>query len=433
MFKKILIIGVVMLAMLSTAESKENITLKKLKNGVSVIIKERKDTQAVAVQVWFGVGSIYENDKERGLSHFLEHMLFNGTKYTKPGEIEFEVEKKGGSINAATSFDFTYYHIEIGDMFWKDALRYLYYMTTQPSLSDEMVAKEKPIVLEELNRHLDNPKNYLWDTYYKLAYKKTNYKHPVIGYRETIENYTPELVRDYFYSHYTPSNTTVVVVGNVKTDEVLKEIENTFGTVKGKYYKPPKVELEDPQTEVRREDIYKPQITRAYVAIGWQAPSIRDKKATALNVLEEILFNGKSSVMYQELKEKGYVQSIYGGYMAHVGTSQFLIYFVTEPEKVEDAKKRIFEIIKQYQENGIPKEVVENAKKRIINREVFAREEVDNDAESAGYAVTVTGDIKYDLNFIERIKKVKKEDIENYLKTLKDNNYTEVRLLPEKK
>ncbi|MFN4306827.1 M16 family metallopeptidase [Sulfurihydrogenibium azorense] len=415
------------------AESKEKVTIKKLKNGVSVIVKERKDTQAVAVQVWFGVGSIYEKDNERGLSHFLEHMLFNGTKYTKPGEIEFEVEKKGGSINAATSFDFTYYHIEIGNLFWKDALKYLYYMTTQPSLSDEMVAKEKPIVLEELNRHLDNPKSYLWDTYYKLAYKKTNYKHPVIGYRETIENYTPQLVRDYFYSHYTPSNTVVVVVGNVNTDEVLKEINNTFGTVKGQYYKPPKVELEDTQIEVRREDIYKPQITRAYVAIGWQAPSIRDKTSVALTVLEEILLNGKSSVMYQELKEKGYVQSIMGGYMAHVGTSQFLFYFITDPEKVETAKARLFEIIKSYQENGIPKEVIENAKKRIINREVFAREEVDNDAESAGYAVTVTGDIKYDLEFIQRIKKVKKEEVENYLKTLKDNNYTEVRLLPEKK
>ncbi|MDM7273111.1 MAG: pitrilysin family protein [Sulfurihydrogenibium azorense] len=415
------------------AESKEKVTIKKLKNGVSVIVKERKDTQAVAVQVWFGVGSIYEKDNERGLSHFLEHMLFNGTKYTKPGEIEFEVEKKGGSINAATSFDFTYYHIEIGNLFWKDALKYLYYMTTQPSLSDEMVAKEKPIVLEELNRHLDNPKSYLWDTYYKLAYKKTNYKHPVIGYRETIENYTPQLVRDYFYSHYTPSNTVVVVVGNVNTDEVLKEINNTFGTVKGQYYKPPKVELEDTQIEVRREDIYKPQITRAYVAIGWQAPSIRDKTSVALTVLEEILLNGKSSVMYQELKEKGYVQSIMGGYMAHVGTSQFLFYFITDPEKVETTKARLFEIIKSYQENGIPKEVIENAKKRIINREVFAREEVDNDAESAGYAVTVTGDIKYDLEFIQRIKKVKKEEVENYLKTLKDNNYTEVRLLPEKK
>ncbi|WP_245596343.1 M16 family metallopeptidase [Sulfurihydrogenibium subterraneum] len=417
---------------IAKAESKEKITIKKLKNGVSVIIKERKDTQAVAVQVWFGVGSVYEKDNERGLSHFLEHMLFNGTKYTKPGEIEFEVEKKGGSINAATSFDFTYYHIEIGNLFWKDALKYLYYMTTQPSLSDEMIAKEKPIVLEELNRHLDNPKSYLWDTYYKLAYKKTNYKHPVIGYRETIENYTPELVRNYFYSHYTSSNTTVVVVGNVNAEEVLKEINNTFSTVKGQYYKPPKVDLEDPQTEVRREDIYKPQITRAYVAIGWQAPSIRDKISPALTVLEEILLNGKSSVMYQELKEKGYVQSIMGGYMAHVGTSQFLFYFVADPDKVETAKAKIFEIIKNYQENGIPEEVIENAKKRIINREVFSREEVENDAESAGYAITTTGDIKYDLEFIQRIKKVRKEDIENYLKTLKDNNYTEVRLLPEK-
>ncbi|WP_297890291.1 pitrilysin family protein [Sulfurihydrogenibium sp.] len=421
-----------MVLAVAKAESKENITIKKLKNGVSVIVKERKDTQAVAVQVWFGVGSVYENDKERGLSHFLEHMLFNGTKYTKPGEIEFEVEKKGGSINAATSFDFTYYHIEIGSLFWKDALTYLYYMTTQPSLSDEMVAKEKPIVLEELNRHLDNPKSYLWDTYYKLAYKKTNYKHPVIGYRETIENYTPELVRNYFYSHYTPSNTTVVVVGNINTKEVLNEIEKTFGSVKGKYYKPPKIELEDPQTDVRREDIYKSQITRAYVAIGWQAPSIRDKSTPALNVLEEILLNGKSSIMYQELKEKGFVQSIYGGYMSHIGTSQFLIYFVTDPDKVEKAKEKVFEILKYYQTNGIPKDTLENAKRRIINREVFAREEVDNDAESAGYAVTVTGDIKYDLQFVERIKKVKKEDVENYLRTLKDNNYTEVRLLPEK-
>lgn len=104
MYKKILILWSLIMALaVAKAESKEKVTIKKLKNGVSVIVKERKDTQAVAVQVWFGVGSIYEKDNERGLSHFLEHMLFNGTKYTKPGEIEFEVEKKGGSINAATS------------------------------------------------------------------------------------------------------------------------------------------------------------------------------------------------------------------------------------------------------------------------------------------------------------------------------------------
>lgn len=433
MYKKIILIwGLIMaLALAKEVKAKENIIIKKLKNGTTVVIKPREDTQAVAVQVWFGVGSVYEKDNERGLAHFLEHMLFNGTKYTKPGEIEFEVEKKGGSINAATSFDFTYYHIEIASEFWKDALYYLYYMTTEPTLSDEMVAKEKPIVLEELNRHLDDPKNLLWDTYNKLAYKKSNYKYPVIGYRETIENYTPELVRNYFYSYYTPSNKTVVIVGNVKAEQVLKEIEKTFGSVKGKYYKPPEVPLEDPQQEVRREDIRKKQITRAYVAIGWQAPPITDKDSYPFNVLEEILLNGKSSVMYQEIKEAGLVQSIMGGYLAHKGTSQFLIYFITDENKIEQAKSKIFEIIKRYQEKGFSKEEVENAKKRIINREIFAKEEVDNDAEAIGYSITVTGDINYDLKYLDRIKKVKKEDLDRVIKAFKDSNYTEVRLLPE--
>ncbi len=432
MYRLIILWSVIMVLLANkVVEAKENILIKKLKNGTTVVIKPRNDTSAVAVQVWFGVGSIYEKDNERGLSHFLEHMLFNGTKYTKPGEIEFEVEKKGGSINAATSFDFTYYHIEIGSLFWKDALKYLYYMTTQPSLSDDMVKKEKPIVLEELNRHLDDPKNLLWDTYYNLAYIKSNYKHPVIGYKETIENYTPEIVRNYFYSHYTPSNTTVVVVGNVKVEDVLKEIENTFGKVKGNFYKPPEVPLEDPINEVRFKEIRKKEITRAYVAIGWQAPPIKDKTSFAYTVLEEILLNGKSSVMYQKLKEEGYVQSIYGGYLSHKGTSNFLIYFVTTEDKVEETKRRIFEILKAYQEKGFLKEEVENAKKRIVNREIFSREEVDNEADSIGYSITLTGDIKYELRYLDNIKKVKKEEVDNIIKYFKDNNYIEVRLLPD--
>jgi predicted Zn-dependent peptidase len=431
--KKILF-GVLMMTLIGVgvqAKEKE-VFVEKLKNGATLIIKPRTDTTAVSLQVWFGVGSVYENDNERGLSHFLEHMLFNGTKYTKPGEIEFEVEKKGGIINAATSFDFTYYYIEIGSLYWKEMLKYLYYMTTMPTLSEKMIEKEKPIVLEELNRHLDNPKSYLWDTYNKLAYKISNYKHPVIGYRETIEKFNEKLVKDYFYSHYVPSNTYIVVVGDVDKDEVIKEVNETFGTVKGKYYKPPEVPLEPPQKEIRKEIIRKKQVTRGYVAIGWQAPPIKDKESYTASVLEYILAGGRSAVLYQELKEKGYVQAIYAGYMSHKGTSQFLFYYVVEPDKVEKAKEKLFEIIFNYVENGIPENLVEDAKKKIINSEIFAKEEVSNDAESLGYATAVTGDVKYALNYIDNIKKVKKADVDNYLKKyFKKDNYTEVQLLPE--
>ncbi len=411
---------------------KQNIYVEKLDNGATAIIKERDDTEAVAVQVWFAVGSIYENDKERGISHFLEHMLFNGTKRTKPGEIEQEIEKKGGSINAATSYDFTYYHIEIASPFWETALQYLYWMTTEPTLSDEMVEKEKPIVLEELNRHLDNPKSVLWDTYNKLAYKVSNYKHPVIGYRETIQNFTGELVRNYFNTHYVPSVMNIVVVGKVDKEEVIKKIRQTFGSVKKENYTPPPVPLEPEQKEIRNKTLKKNQVTRAYVAVGWQAPSIRTKDAFTLHVLEEILAGGRTSVLSQEIKEKGLAQGIFGGYMAHIGTGQFLFYYVTEPEKIKIVRDKIFEILNDYKKNGVPEEVVENAKNKIINGEIFAREEVTHDAESLGYAKAVANDINYDIKFIENIEKVTKKDIDEYIKKhFKEDNFTEVQLLPE--
>ena len=418
---------------LESLRKEKDIYIAHYKNGATALIKERKDTKAVSIQVWFGVGSVFEKDNERGLSHFLEHMLFNGTKYTKPGEIEAKIEEKGGMINAATSKDYTFYYIEIASPFWKDALKYLYYMTTVPTLSQKMIEKEKPIVLEELNRHLDNPKSKLWDRYYELAYKVSNYKYPVIGFRETIEKFDEKLVKNYFYSHYVPSNTYIVVVGNIDKDKVLKEIGKTWGSVKGKFYKPEKVPLEPKQKEIRTDTIKKKQITRAYVAIGWQVPSVKDRESFTGSVLEEILFNGRTSIFYQKLRETGLVQGIYGGYMGHRGTSQFLIYFITNPDKVEKVKQIILDTLKEFREKGIPENLIENAKNRIINREVFAREEVSNEAENIGYAFSVIENIDYELNFSKYIQDVKKEDVDRFLrKYFKDNNYTEVKLLPEK-
>jgi predicted Zn-dependent peptidase len=307
-------------------------------------------------------------------------------------------------------------------------------MTTAPLLSKEMIEKEKPIVLEELNRALDNPKRILWYKYNELAYKVSNYKHPVIGYRETIQNFNEKLVKEYFYSHYVPSNTYIVVDGNINKDEVLAFVKETFGKVRGKFYKPPPVPLEPEQKEIRSAVIKKPQVTRAYVAIGWQAPPVSSEETFPANVLEEIFFGGRTSIMYQELREKGLVQAIYGGYSGYKGTSQFIIYYITDVDKKDKVKNRIFEILKRYLKEGIPEDLVENAKRRLINGEVFSREEVTHDAESIGYAASVVGNLDYDLKYIQKISAVKKEDVDRFLrKYIKFDAYTEVQLLPEEK
>ncbi|MDQ7056861.1 MAG: insulinase family protein [Persephonella sp.] len=136
--------------------------------------------------------------------------------------------------------------------------------------------------------------------------------------------------------------------------------------------------------------------------------------------------------MYQKLRETGLVQAVYGGYLSHRGTGQFLFYFVTQPSKVEKVKKELFKIINSFKKNGVPEKTVEDAKRKIINSEIFAREEVTHDAESLGYAASVAEDILYDINYTDNISKVTKKDVDRYLKRyFGENNYTEVQLLPD--
>lgn len=124
--------------MVSLALAQELYTYK-LPNGAHLIVKRRDDTQAVALQVWFKVGSIYENYQEKGMAHFLEHMLFNGSEKYPYGEIDKRVESMGGNINAGTSKDYTFYHIEIAKPYWKEALELLYELTQKPLLLEDMV------------------------------------------------------------------------------------------------------------------------------------------------------------------------------------------------------------------------------------------------------------------------------------------------------
>ncbi len=137
--------------------------------------------------------------------------------------------------------------------------------------------------------------------------------------------------------------------------------------------------------------------------------------------------------MYQELREKGLVQSIYGGYSGYKGTSQFVIYYITDVDKKDKAKEKIFEILKEYIDKGVPENLVENAKERLVNGEIFSREEVTHDAESIGYAASVVKNIDYDLKYIQKIEQVSKKDVDNFLrKYIHLNAYTQVELLPEK-
>ncbi len=410
----------------------QDLYIRNLPNGSKLIVRPREDTEAVAIHVWFRVGSVYERYDQKGMAHFLEHMLFNGSEGYPYGEVERIIESLGGNINAGTSKDFTYYHVEIAHPYWKTALEVLYQLTMRPLLDEEMVEKEKPIVIEELRRGKDNPTTVLWETFEKTAYKVSPYRFPIIGFEETISKFTRDMLLEFHRNFYQPRNMAVVVVGKVDPKEVEAEVMRTFGKEEGRPVPKIMVPNEPDQIGPRFERIEDPRVEKAYWVIGWRSPAIARTDYYALIVLDEILGNGRTSVLYRELKEKGLVYSFFTGDLGRPRDNMYVISATFDPKRYEEVKNRVLEILREVYEN-LTSEQVEYAKRRVINSRIFEEERVDSEAYDIGYSYTVAKDLDFYRFFVNNVSRVRKVDLlrvfERYL--LKDN-YVEVLMVPSR-
>ncbi len=409
----------------------QELYIRDLPNGAKLIIKPRSDTSAVALHVWFRVGSVFEKYDEKGIAHFLEHMLFNGSEKYPYGEIDRIIESLGGNINAGTSKDFTYYHIEIASPYWKEALEVLYQLTLKARLDEKMIEKEKPIVIEELRRGKDNPSTVLWETFEKTAYKVSPYRFPIIGFEETIRKFTRETLLNFYRSYYQPRNMALVVVGNVDPKEVEREVIETFGREEGRPV--PKVQIpgEPELSQVRFEGIRDPRIQKAYWIVGWRVPAMGKTDYYALAVLDKILGSGRTSVLYRELKEKGFVYSFFSGDLGRPRDNMYVISATFDPSKYREVKEKVFSLLREVYEN-LSDEEVEMAKRKLINSRIFEEEKVEGEAYDIGYSYTVIRDLDFYRYFDKNVMRVRRVDVLRvFERYFNGKNYVEVLMLPE--
>ncbi|GAB6065394.1 pitrilysin family protein [Aquifex pyrophilus] len=424
---RFLILGVLIMVQVLTAQE---LIIRNLPNGGKLIIKPREDTKAVAIHVWFRVGSVYEKYDEKGMAHFLEHMLFNGTEKYKYGEIDRIIESLGGNINAGTSKDYTYYHVEIASPYWKQALEVLYQLTLKATLEEKMIEKEKEIVIEELRRGKDNPTTVLWEEFEKLVYKVSPYRFPIIGFEETIRKFTREKLLRFYRSFYQPRNMAVVVVGNVNPKEVEEEVLKTFGSEEGRPVPKVQIPTEPEQIGIRFKKLEDKRIEKAYWIIGWRVPAIGKNEYKGLLVLSEILCGGRVSVFYKELREKGLVYSYWCGDLGRPRDNLFVISASFDPSRYEEVKKRVFELLKETYEN-LNDEIVEKAKQRIINSRIFEEEKVENEAFDIGYSYTVVKDLDFYRFFEKNLSRVRRVDVMKiFERYIKEDRYSEILMVP---
>lgn len=400
-----------------------------LSNGAKVFIRPRNDVESVSIQVWFSVGSSYEDYKEKGIAHFLEHMLFNGSERYDYGELDYIVESLGGQINAATSKDFTFYYINIAKPYLRKALDILESLTLRAKLKEEFIEKEKPIVIEELKRGKDDPVNRFFEHYDSLFYKVSNYMYPIIGFEDTIKNFTKQMLEDFYNSYYQPLNMTLSISGNLENSDIdfVYELfsQKPKNPIRKSIYVP-----EPPKKFIRSETIEDPLINRTYYAIGWDAPPIGEKIYYAFLVFDHLLSDGKTSMIYNDVMQKGlaYSYSCFDG--SHKIDNNYTMFFITDYNKLPSLKEKIFELLDKI--SNIKEEEIQKVKDKIVNQEDFVLESPENEAELMGFSSAVIKDISYYKYFKSNIQNVDKDDILRFMERyIQKDVYVELTMRPK--
>src|SRR5213594_3281122 len=275
-----------------------------LPNGLTIIVQEDHSAPVASVQAWCATGSIDEDAHlGAGLSHILEHMLFKGTKTRTTNAIAQKIQDVGGYINAYTSFDRTVFWIDVPKDGVSSALSILSDAMMNSTLAPEEYAKEQEVIRREFAMGLDDPDRQETLLLFATAYQRHPYRLPVIGEMEIYNQLTQEQVVQYYKTRYVPNNLTFVVVGDVDAEKVHQQLADFFKNYPEKSLKPVFVPEEPPQLgrrEVHHE--FATELTR--LSLAWHIPEITNPDVPALDLLAGILGDGRSSRLYQRVRER---------------------------------------------------------------------------------------------------------------------------------
>src|SRR5262245_45505636 len=286
-----------------------------LKNGMKIIVEEDRSIPNVALYIFYRIGSRNERPGTTGLSHFFEHMMFNGAKKYGPKQFDQVMEAAGGSNNAYTSRDVTVYQ----DWFPSSSLELIFDLEADRiqnlSFDPKMIESERGVVASERRTSVDaNNFGILSEQLWATAYVAHPYQWPVLGWMVDIENWKMDDLKRHFAMGYSPSNATMVVAGDVSADHVLKLAQKYIEPIPS-HDPPPKVTTQEPEQLGERRLVVKKYAQLPILMIAYHVPQTASPDYYSLRVLEMVLLSGQSSRLYQRIVDKDQLAiAIEGGF-----------------------------------------------------------------------------------------------------------------------
>ena len=274
--------------------------LHHFKNGLTLVTVNDPYSPTLTFQIWYRVGSRNEHRGRTGISHFNEHMMFTGTKKFPHGKLDTLINGVGGQLNAFTDYDFTAYFENVAPDRIDLPLAIESDRMTHLLLSPDQVERERNIVLEERRNDYDDPTQKLVEKVYATAYAVHPYHNPVIGWEKDIQHTTRRDILNYYRAHYMPNNATIVVVGPVDEETLVKKIRSYFGSIPRGRLAKVRIPAEPPQHHLRMTVVRKPAML-PITMMAFHTPNFRSRDAMALVVLAQVLSGGRTSLLYQDM------------------------------------------------------------------------------------------------------------------------------------
>ncbi|MFN1834003.1 M16 family metallopeptidase [Balneola sp. MJW-20] len=353
------------------------VTKTQLDNGLRIVTENIESVKSISIGIWVKTGSRNETEKQAGITHFLEHMLFKGTDSRSAYDIALSMESVGGYLNAFTSSEYTCYYARCLNTQLEKALDVLSDMVLNPSFPEEEVEKEKKVVIEEMKMYRDSPDDYLFEEFSSKMFEGHELGRPVIGFEDTVSGFTRQDLYDYMSERYFPGNLLISVAGNVDHDKVVSLSEIYFSKLKDRDDQARNSSLPDLKTglDIRLTK----DIEQTHYVYGRRGLYFDHEDKYLLLLANTVLGGGMSSRLHQNIREKyGYCYSVQTFNQSYTDSGLWGIYVGTDQNYLEHVHELVQKELDLIKEKKVPAKELAEAKSQLKGKLLLSQESTSN-------------------------------------------------------
>ncbi len=383
--------------------------INKLSNGIRVVTENIDYVRSVSAGVWVGAGSALENDKNNGISHFIEHMLFKGTNKRSAKEIAEYMDSVGGQLNAMTATEYTCYYTKTLTEDSDRAFEILSDMITNSTFTKENINTERRVISEEISMCEDTPEDSVHELLSRIVWRDNPLGMPIAGTEESISDISRQNMLEYCNDMYCGDNMVLSVVGNFDEAEVMSRLEEKFGSIKAFG----KERQRQDRFEVKRGfEIDNREIEQCHICMGLQGLHRNDENLYDLLVINALLGGNMSSRLFQSVREEaGLAYSIYSYANTYTNNGSLVIYAGIDPDGLEDTFKILNKEMKLLKLNKLSDEEINIAKAQMRASVVMGIESMSSRMSSYGKSVLFDNRIKTPEEITALIERVNKNTV----------------------